>query len=169
MKPQVQPAGPSVASAPAEFCSFTLLFVKDILSSREFLVDSGASVSVFPGSSSSSGDGFRLLNADGSPIFCSGSQLIPLRFSCGSRSKVYTWKFQLAPVSVPLLGADFLKHFNFMVDVKGRKLVHADCPEDVVIRASPGPHPALSAVSNLYALRAVQDLFQDLKSLSASQ
>ena len=45
----VQPAGPSVASAPEEFCSSTLLFVKDILSDREFLVDSGASVSVFPG------------------------------------------------------------------------------------------------------------------------
>ena len=72
-------------------------------------------------------------------------------------------------MSVPLLGADFLEHFNFMVDVKGRKLVHADCPEDVVIRASPGPHPALSAGSNLSALRAVQDLFQDLKTLSTSQ
>ena len=47
--PPVQPAGPSVASAPEEFCSSTLLFMKDILSDCEFLVDSGASVSVFPG------------------------------------------------------------------------------------------------------------------------
>ena len=82
------------------------------------------------------------------------------------RSKVNAWKFQLAPVSVPLLGADFLLHFNLLVDIKGRKLVHADCPEDVVIRASPGPHPALSTGSNLSVLRAVQDFFKDLKSLS---
>ena len=50
-----QPAGffdelPEPESEPEpEFCSFSLLFLKDILSDREFLVDSGASVSVFPG------------------------------------------------------------------------------------------------------------------------
>ena len=61
-------AGPPVASAPEEFCSSTLLFLKDILSDREFLVDSGASVSVFPGPRSSSNDGVCLLTADGSPM-----------------------------------------------------------------------------------------------------
>ena len=167
MDSSIQPAGATVAPLD-EICCPSLLFVRDILSGREFLVDSGASVSVFPGPSSSSGDGFRLLTADGSPIFCSGSRLIPLRFSCGSRSRVYTWEFQLAPVSVPLLGADFLKHFNLMVDVKGRKLVHADCPEDVVIRASPGPHAAFSSVSYLSAPRAVQDLLQDFQDVLSS-
>ena len=155
-------------SSASEISCPSLLFVRDTLSGRDFLVDSGASVSVFPGPSSSSGDGFRLLTADGSPIFCSSSRLIPLRFSCGSRSKVYTWKFQLAPVSVPLLGADFLKHFNFMVDVKGRKLVHADCPEDVVIRASPGPHAAFSSVSFLSAPRQIQDLLKDFPDVLSS-
>ena len=165
MDAHIQPAGATAAPFEEISCP-SLLFVRDIVSGQEFLVDSGASMSVFPGPSSSSGDGFHLLNADGSPIFCSGSRLIPLRFSCGSRAKVFAWKFQLAPVSVPLLGADFLLHFNLLVDIKGRKLVHADCPEDVVIRASPGPHPALSTGSNLSVLRAVQDFFQDLKSLS---
>ena len=142
MDSSFQPAGPSVATAPEEFCSSTLLFVKDILSDREFLVDSGASVSVFPGPRSSSVDGVRLLTADGSSMFCSGSRLIPLRFSCGSGSRVYTWNFQLASVSIPLLGADFLQHFNLLVDIKDRKLVYADCSDDVVIPASPGPQPA---------------------------
>ena len=128
----VQPASPPVASAPEEFCSSTLLFLKDILSDREFLADSGASVSVFPGPRSSSDDKVCLMTDDGSPMVCSGTRLIPLQFSCGSGSKVYTWNFQLAPVSVPLLGADFLEHFNLLVDIKGRKLVHADCPEDVI-------------------------------------
>ena len=67
MDPPVQPAGPSVAAAPEEFCSSTFLFLKDILSDREFLVDSGASVSVFPGPRSSSANGVHLLTADGSP------------------------------------------------------------------------------------------------------
>ena len=128
----IQPADPPVASAPEEFCSSTLLFLKDTLSNPEFLVDSGASVSVFPGPRSSSDDGVCLLTADGSPMVCSGTPLIPLHFSCGSGSRVYTWNFQLAPVSGPLLRADFLVHFNLLVDIKGRKLVHADCPEDVI-------------------------------------
>ena len=134
MDASVHPAGSSVASSQDEFSSPTLLYVQDILSGREFLVDSGASVSVFPGPRSSSVNGIRLLTADGSSMFCSGSRLIPLRFSCGSGSKVYTWKFQLAPVPVPLLGADFLKHFNLLVDIKGRKLVHAKKPGIVRMR-----------------------------------
>ena len=164
----VQPAGPSVASAPEEYCSSALLFVKDILSSQEFLVDSGASVSVFPGPRSSSDDGVCLLTADGSPMICSGSCLIPLRFSCGSGSKVYTWNFQLAPVSIPLLGADFLQHFNLLVDIKGRKLVHADCPEDVVIQASPGPQLEFKSVSFLSAPQAVQNLLKDFPDVLSS-
>ena len=133
------PAGPPVASAPEEFCSSTLLFLEDILSDREFLVDSGASVSVFPGPWSSSDDRVRLFTEDGSRMVCSGTGLIPLHFSCSSSSRVFTWNFQLASVSVPLLGADFLEHFNLLVDIKGRKSVHADCPEDVIVRALPGP------------------------------
>ena len=91
-------------------------------------------------------------------MVCSGTRNIPLRFSCGSGSRVYSWNFQLAPVSVPLLGADFLEHFNLLVEVKGHKLVHADCPDDVVIRASPGPQPAFKSVSFLSALLEIQDL-----------
>ena len=61
-----------------EMCSYSLLFLKDIFSDREFLVDSGASVSVFPGPKSTSSDGVRLLTADGSPMICSGTKIIPL-------------------------------------------------------------------------------------------
>ena len=50
-----------------EMCSYSLLFLKDILSDREFLVDSGTFVSVVPGLKSTSSDGVSLLTADGSP------------------------------------------------------------------------------------------------------
>ena len=39
-----------------ELCSFSLLFLRDILSDREFLVDLEASVSVFLGPKSDSSD-----------------------------------------------------------------------------------------------------------------
>ena len=89
-------------------------------------------------------------------MVCSGTKIIPLRFSCGSGSKVYTWKFQLAPVSVPLLGADFLEHFNLLVDIKGRKVVHVQCPEDVVLCTSPSPRPAFRRASFLSAPPQIQ-------------
>ena len=118
----VQHAGsPPLSSIPEEICCSSLIFLKDILSNREFLVDSGASVSVFPGPKGATDDGVCLLTADGLPMVCSGSRMIPLRFSCGSGSKVYTWNFQLAPVSVPLLRADFLQHL--LVNIKGCHVV----------------------------------------------
>ena len=55
-----------------------------------------------------------------------------------------------------------------MVDIKGRKLVQADCPEDVIIPASPGPQPAFKSVSFLSALQAVQDLLQKYPDILSS-
>ena len=69
------------------------------LSSRNFLVDSGASVTVFPAPASSSSSGIRLVTANGSAMTCSGSRIIPLQFG----SKRFQWTFQLAPVFVPVL------------------------------------------------------------------
>ena len=142
-------------------CSYSLLFLKDILSDREFLVDSGASVSVFPGPKSTSSDGVCLLTADRSPMICSGTKIIPLRFSCGSGSKVYTWTFQLAPVSVPLLGANFLELFNLLINIKGKKVVYAQCPEDVVLYASPTSQPAFCHASFLSAPPQIQKLLSE--------
>ena len=101
-------------------------------------------------------------------MICSGSHLIPLPFSFSSGSKVYTWNFQLAAVSIPLLGEDFLQHFNLLVDIKGRKLVHADCPEDVVIQASPGPQPAFKSVSFLSAPQKIQELLEKYPDIHSS-
>ena len=129
MEIPIQPASSILVSIPAsvseEVCCSSLLFLKDILSDRDFLVDSEASVSVFPGPASTSSNKVSLLTADGTLIHCSGTRIIPLRFSCGSKSKVYSWNFHLAPVSVPILGADFLHHFDLLVDVQGCRLVRA--------------------------------------------
>ena len=54
-----------------ELCSFSLLILQDILSDHEFLVESGASVSLFPGPRFDSSDGVCLLTADGSLMVCS--------------------------------------------------------------------------------------------------
>ena len=111
------PAGPSTSTH--------LVYLQDSLRSRRFLIDSGASVSVFPAPhSSSTSSGVRLLTADGSSLTCSGSQIIPLRFG----DHRFEWPFQLAPVAVPILGADFLKHFNLLLDVANQRVFSSDSP-----------------------------------------
>ena len=92
-------------------------------------------------------------------MVCSGSCIIPLRFSCGSSSKVYSWNFQLARVSVHLLGVDFLWHFNLLYNIKGWQVVHADCPESV-IWAFPGPQPAFRRVAFLSGPQSVKKLLE---------
>ena len=57
----------------------------------------------------------HLQTADGSHVSCNGERLIPLRF--GSTS--YEWSFQLAPITNPILRADFLWHFRRLVDMAG--------------------------------------------------
>ena len=67
------PAWPSTSSP--------LIYLQDSLSSRRFLIDSGASVLVFPDPGSSGEDsGVKILTADGSSLTCSGSRVIPLCF-----------------------------------------------------------------------------------------
>ena len=58
---------------------------------------------------------------------CSGSKIIPLQF--GSRG--YTWTFQLAPVSVPILGADFLCYHHLHVDIAGERLLEPSSCESL--------------------------------------
>ena len=99
-----------------------LIYLQDDLTSRRFLVDSGASVSIFPHHGPlPKFPKLRLQTADGSHVSCNGERLIPLRF--GSTS--YEWSFQLAPVTVPILGADFLRHFRLLVDMAGQRVLDA--------------------------------------------
>ena len=77
-------------SLPAGSTSSFLVYLQDKLSFRQFLVDSGASVSVFLAPASSSTSGVKLLTADGSSVSCSGSRIIPLRFG----SSNFDWMFQ---------------------------------------------------------------------------
>ena len=95
--------------------SSSLLYLKYSLSNSNFLVESGASVSGFSAPVSSSSSGIHPVTANGSAMTCNGFRIIPLLFS----SKRFHWTFQLAPVSVTILGADFLPHHHPLLDVAG--------------------------------------------------
>ena len=54
-------------------------------------------------------------------MYCSGTRIIPLRFGL----KSFDWKFHLAPVSTPILGADFLQHNHLLVDIAGGRVLES--------------------------------------------
>jgi hypothetical protein len=102
------------AVAPGE-----LLHLTDELSGRRFLVDTGASYSIFPHQSSQPVCGPVLKGPGGQIIACWGEKQLPVQFS----GRCFTWTFLLAKVEFPILGADFLKHFNLIVDLAASQLL----------------------------------------------
>ena len=116
----VQPAGSVPISVPASVpeeqgvCCSSLLFLRDILSDRDF------------------------------------------------------WNFHLAPVSGPLLRADFLQHFDLLVNVKGHCLVNSQYPEDYVIHASVDPVPAFRRAWFLSAPQCIQKLLSEFPDVLSS-
>ena len=129
-----------------------------LLCSRRFLIDSGATVSVFPAPrSSSSFSGVQLLlTADGSSLSCSGSRVIPLRLG----NHRFEWPFQLAPVAVPILGADFLKHYNLLLDVSNQRVFSADSPTSpsIILPTSPDSTSAPLKANLLATPKCISDL-----------
>jgi len=117
-----------------------LLYVNDQQSGRRFLVDSGASVSLLPSSSSAPASGPSLVSPDGSPIKCWGDQQLTLVLG-GQR---FSWRFLRAAVAFPILGLDFLKHFGLCLDAAaGQLLQRGGGPPLLLCRRPSGPSAAV--------------------------
>ena len=82
---------------------------------------------------------------------------------------MYTWNFQLAPISIPLLWADFLSHFNLLVNVKGWWAVHGYFPESIILQASLGPVLAFQTVSILSAPQPIQKRLEEFPDVLSSE
>lgn len=99
-----------------------LFYVWDKGSGKRFLVDTGAEISALPFAKNDDvphTHGPCLVAANGTNIHTYGTRQSTITF--GTQS--YTWDFLIADVSQPLLGADFLRHFVLMVDMKNKKLI----------------------------------------------
>ena len=89
-----------------------LVHILDQTTKRRFLVDTGASYSMLPHSSSSPANGPKLYGPAGRLIPCWGERRLNLRFQGDS----FPWTFLLAAVDFPILGIDFLRHYHFLID-----------------------------------------------------
>lgn len=96
-----------------------------------FLIDTGAEISVIPRSIYSdflATTDYKLYAANGTPIQTYG--MCTLQIDLGLHQQ-YKWQFVIADVKKAIIGADFLKHYDIMVDLRKRCLVdkfnHRSC------------------------------------------
>ena len=91
-----------------------------------YLIDTGAQISVLPlrpGDRLNASDGIKLQAANGSSIRTFGDRSVQLDLGL---AKAFTWKFTIADVSKPIIGADFLRYFGLLVDVGRKRLMDAE-------------------------------------------
>lgn len=103
------------------------LFVTDALTKTEYLIDTGADVSIIPATNNEKrqqtkkqASRCKLYAANGTQIDTYGQRSIELNL--GLRRK-FRWPFIVADVTRAIIGADFLEHFDLMVDLRKRRLV----------------------------------------------
>ncbi|GFU74293.1 transposon Tf2-6 polyprotein [Trichonephila clavipes] len=94
------------------------LFLLDRKSGQKFLIDSGSEICVIPPSPTMNKppqSNFSLFAANNTKIPANG--MVRKELNLGLR-RPFIWTFIIADVSSPIIGADFLKHFNLLIDLK---------------------------------------------------
>ena len=99
-----------------------LLYVADKRNKCTYLIDTGAAVSVLPRSCANG-----TVDADSLPLVAANNLTITTygtskRIVDVGLKREYSWTFIVADVKQPILGADFLIHYNLLVDLSGRCL-----------------------------------------------
>ena len=99
-----------------------LLYVADKRHKCKYLIDTGAAVSVLPKSCAN-----RISDADCLPLVAANNTTINTYGNCKrvvdvGLKREYPWTFIVADVKQPIIGADFLIHYNLLVDLRCRCL-----------------------------------------------
>lgn len=100
------------------------LIILDNESGLNFLVDTGADISIIPRSCvtgvGSTPSSFKLYAANRTTINTYGQKLLSLKLKL---RRNFSWNFTVADVSRCILGADFLVHYGLLVDLKNKRLI----------------------------------------------
>ena len=122
-----------------------LFYVQDRSSGTQFLVDTGSEVCVIPPSPSDhkhNNDKLTLTAVNDTPISTFGKRSLTLNI--GLRRN-FQWVFIIADVHKPIIGADFLRHFGLLVDMKRQRLVDMNTHIHVqgIRTLDPSPSPCI--------------------------
>lgn len=122
------------------------LFFTDRCTKTRFLIDTGADLCVYPRVQllqPSGKSAYELFAANGTIISTYGTVTLNLNF--GLR-RDFTWRFVVAVVEKPIIGADFLAHFGLLVDLQKQRLLdqfECDVPSIRTITGSSPFHELL--------------------------
>ncbi|GBO28084.1 hypothetical protein AVEN_171904-1 [Araneus ventricosus] len=143
------------------------LVIHDGPSGLNFLVDTGADISVVPPSSAERCKPKSLLNllaANGTKINTYGTRNLSLNI--GLRI-IFPWSFIIADVSRPILGADFLTHYGIIIDLKSKSLKDQQTTLTSTGQISTDNTPSITALKlslNFNDLiREYNDIFDDVE------
>lgn len=99
------------------------LLITDSYSKRQFLLDTGSDLCCFPRTllkEPRSCTAYELSAANNSTIKTYGILLLRLNFGL---LREFTWRFVVADVTIPIIGSDFLAHYNLLPDCHVKRLI----------------------------------------------
>ncbi|GFT59972.1 transposon Ty3-G Gag-Pol polyprotein [Nephila pilipes] len=99
------------------------LYIFDRKTNLKFLIDSGSDVSCLPVSKTNrklAPEPIQLIAANKSKIYSNGSKVLDVDH--GLR-RSFKWQFILASIPFPIRGADLLKSFDLIIDLKRQHLI----------------------------------------------
>ena len=117
----------------------SLLLIYDERSGKYFLIDTGSELSVIPPSRSNTRKtcSHYLIAANGSQIKSFGTRQMMLNLGL----QKYSWRFIIADVTQPIMGADFLRSHSLLVDLANERLIRTDNLK--TIKGSQSKHKSL--------------------------
>lgn len=94
------------------------MFIKDVRSGRRLLIDSGAEISVMPPVVFP-----RHRQMFHSLLLMVQKSVRMVRTYYIGFSRIFSWSFEMADVSRPIIGADFLHYFGLLIDIRKNRLI----------------------------------------------
>jgi cleavage and polyadenylation specificity factor subunit 1 len=143
------------------------LLVKDTKTNTTFLVDTGACISVIPPRKEdlTQVEDINLTAANGSRIATYGERLLTLDFGL---HQPLQWVFTIAEVQQPILGADFLAHYNIIVNMANKTLSHHTNSVSATLH-HPTEHATRISSTQNNITRPYADLLQQYPAITAEE
>ena len=99
------------------------LFIFDPTNKLDFLIDTGADISIIPRDTFSDfkkDTDVTLSAVNGSPIPTFGKKLLKVNLRL---RRDFPFVFTVAQIDRPIIGADFLSHFGLTIDLKNKRII----------------------------------------------
>ena len=142
-----------------------LFYISDRKTGTRFLVDTGAEVSVIPPTKAEKlhpSSKFHLQAVNRSSITTYGERSMTLNI-LGLR-RTCKWIFIITDIATPIIGADFLRHFGLLVDIRNQRLTDSTTNLSVrgITSTTASISPMFIAPNSQAEYQSILDKFPDI-------